>query len=271
MYIYIYIVSRHSSREHRALPKFRHLTRLLASTLISFHVLPWCLISSKIVLRHVVRGLPRDLVPWGFHSKAALAMSPGGRRSVWPSHPQRCVKTVNHWCLYPAGAGRDSVVGTATRYGLDGPGIECRWRGKGARFSAPGAHPAFYSMGTGTFPGVKRPGRGADHPPSSSAQVKGRVQLYLYSAHRTSWLVLEWTLYLSGFPMTPKNVCHAATHLFGWFTVRIWIGKPTHVYCMHDIQHQSDAQGFYLLITAPPIFGLSSQPSLGSSQIFRHV
>jgi hypothetical protein len=27
-------------------------------------------------------------------------------------------------------------------------------------------------MGTGSFPGVKRPGRGADHPPPSSAGVK---------------------------------------------------------------------------------------------------
>jgi hypothetical protein len=27
-------------------------------------------------------------------------------------------------------------------------------------------------MGTGSFPGVKRPGRGAEHPPSSSAEVE---------------------------------------------------------------------------------------------------
>ena len=38
----------------------------------------------------------------------------------------------------------------------------------GARFSTPdrtgpGAHPASYTMGTGSFPGVKRPGRGVDH------------------------------------------------------------------------------------------------------------
>jgi len=37
-----------------------------------------------------------------------------------------------------------------------------------ARFSAadqtgPGAHPASYAMGTGSFPEVKRPGRGVDH------------------------------------------------------------------------------------------------------------
>jgi hypothetical protein len=28
------------------------------------------------------------------------------------------------------------------------------------------------TMGTGSFPGVKRPGRGADHQPHSSAEVK---------------------------------------------------------------------------------------------------
>jgi len=59
----IIIISYHSSREHTALTNFRHLTRFLASALTSFHVLPWCLISSRIVLRHVVRGLPQDLVP----------------------------------------------------------------------------------------------------------------------------------------------------------------------------------------------------------------
>ena len=55
----------------------------------------------------------------------------------------------------------------------------------GARFSAsvqtgPEAHPASYTMGTGSFPWVKRPGRGLDHPPPSSAEVKERVELYLY-------------------------------------------------------------------------------------------
>jgi hypothetical protein len=88
--------------------------------------------------------------------------------------------------------GRDSSVGIATRYGLDGPGIESRW---GQGFSAaiqtgPGAHPATYTMGTGSFLGVKRPGRGVDHPPPFSAEVKERVQLYLYSPSGLSWPVL---------------------------------------------------------------------------------
>jgi hypothetical protein len=55
----------------------------------------------------------------------------------------------------------------------------------GARISAPvqtgpGAHPASYIMGTVSFPGVKRPGRGVDHPLPFSAEVKERVELYLY-------------------------------------------------------------------------------------------
>jgi len=32
-----------------------------------------------------------------------------------------------------------------------------------------------------SFPGVKRPGRGVNHPPPVSAEVKERVGLYLYS------------------------------------------------------------------------------------------
>ena len=47
----------------------------------------------------------------------------------------------------------------------------------GTRFSAPvqaspGAYPASYTMGTGSFPGVKRPGGGVNHPPPFSAEVK---------------------------------------------------------------------------------------------------
>jgi hypothetical protein len=69
----------------------------------------------------------------------------------------------------------------------------------GARFSAPvhigpGTYPASYTIGTGSFPGVKRPGRSLDHPPPSSVEVKDRVQLYLYSPSRPSWPVIGRTL-----------------------------------------------------------------------------
>ena len=73
---------------------------------------------------------------------------------------------------------RGSLVGTATRYGLDDPGIESRWGGGvevqifRTRQDRPGDHPASYTMGTGSFPGVKRPGRGVDHPPHLAPRLK---------------------------------------------------------------------------------------------------
>ena len=46
-----------------------------------------------------------------------------------------------------------------------------------ARFSAfvqavPRAHLATYTMGTGSSPGIKRPGRGVDHPPHLALKLK---------------------------------------------------------------------------------------------------
>jgi len=46
-----------------------------------------------------------------------------------------------------------------------------------ARFSAPvqtdpGAQPVSYTMGNGTFPGVKMAGRGVDHPPHSTPRLR---------------------------------------------------------------------------------------------------
>jgi len=67
--------------------------------------------------------------------------------------------------------------------------------------TAPGAHPASYTMGTGSFPGVKRPGPGVDHPHPSRAEDKERVELYLYSPSGSSWSVLGRTLPLPLFPI----------------------------------------------------------------------
>jgi hypothetical protein len=49
-------------------------------------------------------------------------------------------------------------------------------------------------MGTGSFPGVNRPGRGVDHLLPSSAEVKEIVELYLYSPSGPSWPVIGKTL-----------------------------------------------------------------------------
>jgi len=88
--------------------------------------------------------------------------------------------------------GRYSSVGTATRYGLDGLGIESRWRTIFSAFvqTGPGAHQASYTMGTGSFQGVKGPGHDVDHPPLSRTEVKERVELYLYPPFGPSWPIL---------------------------------------------------------------------------------
>jgi hypothetical protein len=72
------------------------------------------------------------------------------------------------------GVGRDSSVVIATRYGLDGPGIESRWVAiLSVHFQTrPGTHPASYTMSTESFPGAKRPGHGADHLPHLAPRLK---------------------------------------------------------------------------------------------------
>jgi len=45
-------------------------------------------------------------------------------------------------------------------------------------------------MGTGYFPEVKQSGVAFAFPPPSSAEVKERVELYLYSPFGLSWPVI---------------------------------------------------------------------------------
>jgi len=67
----------------------------------------------------------------------------------------------------------------------------------GVRISAlfetgPVAHPFSYTYGYRVFPVVMRPGRAVDHLTTSRAEVKERVELYLYSLSGPSWPVLGW-------------------------------------------------------------------------------
>ena len=93
---------------------------------------------------------------------------------------------------------------------LDIKGLHSTWRRAtgwtdgnripvGARFSAtfqtdPEAHSLLYDGYRVSFLGVKRPGGGVNHPLTSSAKVKGSVELYLYSPCGPSWPVLGRTL-----------------------------------------------------------------------------
>jgi hypothetical protein len=70
--------------------------------------------------------------------------------------------------------GQDSVVGIATRYGLDGPGIGS-WTGR--CFSHPsnpavGPSSLLYDGHRVCFPGIKRIRDGVDHPPRLEPSLK---------------------------------------------------------------------------------------------------
>jgi len=89
----------------------------------------------------------------------------------------------------PSGSGYLSRYSDSLRTGRSGDRIPVE-----ARFSTPvqtghGAHPASYTMGTGSFLGVKRPGRGVEAP-WSNAEVKERVELYIYSF---SWVFVAYS------------------------------------------------------------------------------
>jgi hypothetical protein len=97
------------------------------------------------------------------------------------------------FCVWSGIVGRDSSVGIATGYVLDGPGIESRW-GRGGFPDRPLGSPILLYNGYQVFLGSKaaEPWRWPTTP--SSAEVKKRVQLYIYPPSRPSWPVLGWTL-----------------------------------------------------------------------------
>ena len=104
--------------------------------------------------------------------------------------PDKFWNRYHRWC----GPGWFSRYSDSLRAGRSGDRIPVE-----ARFSAPvqtgpGAHPASYTMGVGSFPGAKRPGRGVNHPPPSSTEIKETVGLYPYSPSVSSWRVLGWNL-----------------------------------------------------------------------------
>jgi hypothetical protein len=67
-------------------------------------------------------------------------------------------------------------------------------------------------MGPGSFPEVRRPRRGVDHPPSPSAEVKEKVEPYLYSLSGLMWPVLGGNLLLIYTYLCTLTLTHSYTH-----------------------------------------------------------
>jgi hypothetical protein len=177
-------------------------------------------------------------VPGGWGSHISRQTSHEGGKVVSPTHRPLCPQDI--FLVFISDKGRVDPR-TIVR-----PERLCQWKipmtpsgiepatfcPMGARFSAlvhtvPGAHPASYTMGTGFFPGVKRPERGVDHATSSSAEVKERVELYRYSPSGPSWpvigLILPLPLPLPFPKLLPLHGCSWNSkirdfqeNLFGW-------------------------------------------------------
>jgi hypothetical protein len=79
-------------------------------------------------------------------------------------HTSNVYKQYRHYCDM---AGRNSSVGIAIYYGLDGPGIESAPVQTGS-----GTYPASCTMDTESVPGVQRQVRGLEHPLHLARRVK---------------------------------------------------------------------------------------------------
>jgi hypothetical protein len=99
------------------------------------------------------------------------------------------------WKLTVGMESHGSSVGITLGYGLDDRGSRVRFPAGARNFSLHhrvqngfGADPASYpTVIRGSFPGVKRPGREADHSLPSSEEVKECLELYLHSPNTPSW------------------------------------------------------------------------------------
>ena len=139
---------------------------------------------------------------------------------------------------------RDSPVGIATRYELDGPGIEFRWGRDFPHPSIPALEPTHLPVKwvPGLFSGGYS-GQGMAISTQSCADVQDIVELYLYSPAGPPWPVRVWTLhfvvlmigvYLSVFFLAPCP-CLGLTRSAGLLLRSITDIKNARSFILHSL------------------------------------
>ena len=134
----------------------------------------------------------------GIHWAGVLVGPRAGLDALQHSKVSYPCHELNH--AYSTSVGRDSSVGITDSLRAEWPWDRIPVGGKDW-FSAPvqtspGAHPAAYTMGIGSSPRIRRPGRGVNQPPPPFTEIKERVELYLYSPLVPEWYVLGRNLTL---------------------------------------------------------------------------
>jgi hypothetical protein len=114
--------------------------------------------------------------------------------------------------------GRDTAVGIATRYGLDGTGIVSRWGRNFLQPSRPDLVPTLSSVQRvlSLFSGGKTAEAWRLPPIPSNPEVEERVKPYLYSPSGPSRPVLGWNLPFS-FTCMWKELAAKNMKILCWF------------------------------------------------------
>jgi hypothetical protein len=150
---------------------------------------------NKLINHHTVQPASHSMIftrKFTFYATLAKFATCSSRQPITLCDPAT-ISTVTatsflRFVLFITSSGsRNSSVGIAFRYGLDGPGIEWRYRRDFPHpsKSAPQGPTQLPVQCTASFPWIKRPGRGVNLPSPSSAEVKENVEVYLY--HHPLW------------------------------------------------------------------------------------